>query len=638
MARPEESHSDYVQRMQLRRRQVMKAFALGGTAGVATFLLNSCANTPAASPTTAAAPTAAAAAPTAAAATPTTAAAPTAAAAASPTTAAAPTAAATAATTPTAAAAAKPTAAATAAPIADAFRMNLGSENDTDDPGRASFVNEIEVVMRVFSNSYTFDSKANLVLDQASAMPQVSSDGKTITVKLKNGLVWSDGKALSAKDWVYGTKRQLSPIVAGDYAFTLYPLVGAEEYNGADPSKTSAADLKKLRDAVGISAPDDTTIVYKLKEATPWLLQVLATWNGLPVRQDIIEAGGKPEDNQDWVVPGKYIGNGPFVMTAHDPNVQYVFQANAKYVRGVPPLSKVQMLMINDTTVALAAYKAGDLDRAGVGPLTVDAVTKDPTLSKEFTKVPGSCTFYVGFNTTIKPFDNVKVRQAFSYAMDRKTFVDQVLKGLGLPAFQFLPPGFPGYYPEITLQAFDSAKSKSTLAAAGYTNGQGLPQVKFTFSSNDTNKLVAGATQAMLQQNGNITIQQDPVEAKAFTALVKKQATTPQMFFLGWCQDYPDPQDWYSTVFESSSTVSHTGWKNADFDKACQTADVTVDAAKRTQLYQQAATILDTDTPVAFTHNNVLAFVQSPAVVGYTADPFEYFIGQHSLYTMKLNR
>ena len=447
MARPDEIHGDYVQRMQLRRRQVMKAFALGGSAGVATFLLNSCANTPAPTPTTAAAPTAAPAAttapaPTTAAASPTVAAQPTAAA----TTAAATPTAAAAAATATTAPAATPAAAGTALPttLSDAFRMNLGSENDTNDPGRASFVNEIEVVMRVFSNSYTFDAKANLVNDQADSAPQLSADGKTITVKLKSGLVWSDGKPLTAKDWVYGTLRQLSPVVAGDYAFTLYPLVGAEEYNGADPSKTDAAGLKKLRDAVGISAPDATTIVYKLKEATPWFLQVLATWNGLPVRQDIIKAGGKPEDNQDWITPANYIGNGPYKMTVHDPNVQYVFESNDKYVRGAPPLKKVQMLMIPDTTVALAAYKAGNLDRAAVGALTVDAVTKDATLSKEYQKVAGNCTFYLGFNTTLKPFDDMKVRQAFSYAFDRKTFVDQVLKGLGLPATQFLPPDFPG--------------------------------------------------------------------------------------------------------------------------------------------------------------------------------------------------
>src|SRR5205823_13841627 len=130
----------------------------------------------------------------------------------------------------------------------------------------ASFIGEIEVVMRVFANSYTFDNKAQLVLDQAAAMPDVSADGKTITVKLKPNLVWSDGKPLTAKDFVYGTLRQLNPVVAGDYAFTQYALEGAEKYNTADPKKTSPDDLKKLRAAVGISAPDDQTIVYKLAD------------------------------------------------------------------------------------------------------------------------------------------------------------------------------------------------------------------------------------------------------------------------------------------------------------------------------------------------------------------------------------
>ncbi|HLG51986.1 MAG TPA: ABC transporter substrate-binding protein, partial [Chloroflexota bacterium] len=264
MTRPE-SHRAYVRRMRMRRRQMLRAVAMGGSLGLISFL-SACAGGPAPSPTPA--PTQAGA---PAAATPT--AAPTSAAAPTPTS-AAPTATATPQVTPAPAGQAK----GGAAPLAGALHLFLQGEADTIDPGRASFVQEIEIVMRVFSNLYTFDSKAQLVPDQADGMPQVSPDGKTITVKLKKGLTWSDGKPLTAKDFVYGVKRQLNPAVAGDYAFTLYVLEGGEKYNTADPKKTSPDDLKKLRDAVGVSAPDDTTIVYKLTSPAPWFLSVLATW------------------------------------------------------------------------------------------------------------------------------------------------------------------------------------------------------------------------------------------------------------------------------------------------------------------------------------------------------------------------
>lgn len=625
MSTPEGSHRAYVRRMRMRRRQMLQAFAAGGSIGLVSFITG-CASSAPASPTSA--PASPAAQPTTA---PTATAAPTTAATVAPTATAAP------ATTPTAQAAATPQSQTGATPLAGALHLNLGNEPDTIDPGRASFVGEIEIIMRVFSNLYTFDSKAQLIEDQADGKPQISADGKTITVKLKKGLVWSDGKPLTAKDFVYGVKRQLNPVLAGEYAFTLYALEGAEKYNEADPKKTSPADLQKLRDAVGVSAPDDQTIVFKLADPAPWFLSVLATWNGLPVREDIITAGGKSEDNQDWIKPGTYIGNGPYIMTKHEPNVQFVFEANPKYVRGEPPVKTVQHYMIKDNTVAFAAYKAGDLDVTAVGPLIKPAVDADPTLKSQFQIGPGSCTFYLGFNTKRAPFDKVKVRQAFAAAFDRKTFAEQVMKGLALPADQFLPPGFPGHYDEGPTQKFDPEAAKKLLADAGYSNGNGLPAITATFSNTDTNKLIMGAAQAMYKQYLNVNINLDPVEPKAFTALVKKQETTPQMFRLGWCQDYPDPQDWYSTVFQSSSTVSHTGWKNDQFDQLTKQADIEVDPKKRDQLYQQASGILNTEAPVVFTHYNTNALLIKPRVQGYKLDPFEYFFGQHSLYEMKLS-
>jgi oligopeptide transport system substrate-binding protein len=624
-----ESHHAYVRRMRMRRRQMLRAVAMGGSLGLVSFL-SACAGGPAPSPTPA--PTQAGA---PAAATPT--AAPTSAAAPTPTS-AAPTATATPQVTPAPAGQAK----GGAAPLAGALHLFLQGEADTIDPGRASFVQEIEIVMRVFSNLYTFDSKAQLVPDQADGMPQVSPDGKTITVKLKKGLTWSDGKPLTAKDFVYGVKRQLNPAVAGDYAFTLYVLEGGEKYNTADPKKTSPDDLKKLRDAVGVSAPDDTTIVYKLTSPAPWFLSVLATWNGLPVREDLVTQGGAPEDNQDWTSdPKRYIGNGPYVLTKHENGVQYVFEANPRYVRGEPPIKTVQYAIIDDITVAFTAYKAGNIDVIGaagsyVNPQVKSAIDADPQLQKEFVVVPGSGTSYIGFNTKLAPFDNIKVRQAFSAALDRETMANKVFKGLALPAYQFLPPNFPGHYEDITLQKFDPEAAKKLLADAGYPNGQGLPPIKFTFANTDTNKLISTAAQAMFKQYLNVNITLEPVEPKAFSALTKKQETTPQMFRLGWLQDYPDPQDWYSTVFRSDSTVSHTGWKNDDFDNLTKQADVELDPKKRDDLYRKAADILNKETPVAFNYHYVAAYLIKPRVQGYKADPFEYFFGQHSLYDMKL--
>ncbi|MGH2458263.1 MAG: peptide ABC transporter substrate-binding protein, partial [Chloroflexota bacterium] len=523
-----------------------------------------------------------------------------------------------------------------------ALRLNLGAEPDTIDPARASFAGEIEVVMRVFSNLYKTDRQARLVPDQAAGLPDVSADGKTITVRLKAGLVWSDGKPLTAQDVVYGVKRQLNPTVASGYAFTLWALHGARAYSRANVKTTSEAELQRLRDAVGISAPDALTVVYQLSQSAPWFPSILATWCGLPAREDLITAGGAVEDNQDWTRDlARYVGNGPYRLTVHDPGARLVFATNPRYARGEPPIATVEYAMIKDATVALASYQAGQLDVIGPKPVGVSAAIKpaidrDPVLSQEYRAVPGACVVYLGLNSTLPPFDNPKVRQAFAAAFDRETLATRVLRGLGAATGQLVPPGVPGHYADIPVQTFDPAKAKQLLAEAGFPGGKGLPPIKATYANVATSELIITTARAMFAQNLGVDVQLDPIEPRAFAALTKTQATTPQLFLLGWCQDYPDPQDWYSTVFQSSSTASHTGWHDATFDRLTRAADVETDPKQRGSLYRQAAAILDAAAPVIFLYDSVAAVLVKPEVKGYTLDPFEYFFGQHSLDTLKL--
>ena len=140
---------------------------------------------------------------------------------------------------------------------------------------------------------------------------------------------------------------------------------------------------------------------------------------------------------------------------------------------------------------------------------------------------------------------------------------------------------------------------------------------------------VAGADINELNKN-------NPVEAKAYTASTKKLETTPQMFRLGWCQDYPDPQDWYTTVFDSKSTVSHTGWKNDQFDKLVRDADVQQDAKKRDDEYKQAGQILIDDAPVAFHYHDVSDFLVKPYLTGCKFTPLDYYTCQSTIMQAKI--
>ena len=516
-----------------------------------------------------------------------------------------------------------------APPDQQVIHLNQGSEPDTIDPQKASFVGEIAIAMRVFANLLTFDGKGNLVPSTAEKMPAVSQDGKTLTFTLRNGLKYSDGKPLTASDFEYGWKRHLDPRTKGEYAFTGFILEGAEEFNSS--KATDDATLSKLADAVGVKAKDDKTLEFRLKSPAPWFLSVLATWCGVPSRKDMVDKGG-----DSWTEPATYVGNGPYVLKTWEHQNRMTLTANSNYYHAAPPLTTVDLAMISEPAVAFAAYKNGELDIAPVQKEDLPAVNGDPQLKQQYHRYPGSCSFYVGFNTKRAPFDKLRVRKAFAAAFDRSDFVDNVLGGIGLAADQFLPPKFPGHYDDLKGQKFDATQAKKLLADAGYADGKGLPDLRFTYASNARNKVRVEALTDQLNKNLGISVQADPVEARAFTALTKSQDTTPQMYLLGWCQDYPDPQDWYTTVFYSKATVSHTGWSNPDFDRLTQQGDVEMDNAKRQDDYKKAAQILIDEAPVAFLYYDVASRLVKPYVAGLPDNPLDYFEGQSDLFNFKI--
>ena len=406
----------------------------------------------------------------------------------------------------------------TASPGGDAadpngeLTTNAGSEPDTIDPQKESFVNEVAQTMMVFESLMTFDAKTlKAIPGAAKENPKLSSDGLTYTYTLRDGLKYSDGSAVTAKDFAYGFTRTCDPAVAGEYAFTLYVIVGCEAWNTADTKKATKAEL----DAVGVGAEQLRTI-----------------------------------------------------------------DANAEL--------KAQ---------------------------TVD--------------VGGSCTIYVGFNNARAPFDDVKVRLAFAKSFDRAAYITDVAK-IGKPATEggFIPPGMPGYDKDDTAQKFDPAAAKTLLSQSKYANTDSLKNLKFTYSASAANKTRIEWLQQQWQNNLGITVSPDPVDATTYTSLVKKPETVPLMFRLGWCADYPDQQDWLTTVFHSSSTVTRVGYKNAEYDKLPRQADADANPESRDKTYLQASKLLSNDAAAAWWYYSATKYLRKPWVKGIsdTVMDFEYGI------------
>lgn len=474
---------------------------------------------------------------------------------------------------------------------------NLGSEPASIDPHKASFTHEIAVITSVFENLMVLDPKTlKPVPGAAAADPTFSSDGKKVTYKLRDGLKFSDGSPLTAKDFAYGYARTCNPETKDkQYSYVLYIIAGCEKWDSMDLKKATPAELKAAKDALGVKAVDDKTIEFTLTDPAPYFPSITTLWTGMPARESDVTKGG-----DKWTEPATYIGNGPFKMTEWKHSEFIMFEKNPNYRQPVK-LAKWKRVMIQETAVEFAAYQNNEVDIASVTAENLRAVDANPTLKGEVKDVPGDCTFYFGYNVKKPPFDDAKARMAFSRSYDRASFVETVLKGIGKPADGgFIPVGQPGYDSTDKVQAFDVAAAKKLLGESKYASS--LPAVTFTFSSSALNKLVAEWVQQQWKTNLGVDIKLDPVERTVFTELVKKPETTPQMFYLGWCLDFPHEQNWHSTVWKSGAGVSaaRTGYNSPEFDKLTGQADKESDPKKAADLYLQAGKVLSQDAPAGW--------------------------------------
>jgi len=504
------------------------------------------------------------------------------------------------------------------------LNTNTGGEPDTIDPQKESFVNEVAQTMMVFEGLMTFDPKTlKPIPGAAKDQPKVSADGLSYTFTLRDGNKYSDGTAVTTKDFAYGFTRLCDPNVAGEYAFTGYIIVGCEDYSNMDPKKATPADLAAAKAKLGISTSGND-ITFKLTEQAPYFNAIAALWVGVPTRESDVTKGG-----DKWTEPATFIGNGPFKLTDWKHNEKMVYERNDSY-RTPAQLKRWTKVMINEGAVAFAAYRNNELDAVGVAAEDLRTVSSDPDLKAQVRDVPGSCTFYYGFNTQKAPFTDPKVRLAFAKAFDRAAFINDVQK-IGAPAESFMPPGLPGYDKDDHTQKFDPVAAKASLAASSFAGKPELNSIKFTYSSSARNKTRIEWAQQQWKTNLGVDVTPDPVDRTTYTQLVKKPETTPALFSLGWCADYPDQQDWLTTVFISNSTVTHVGWKNTQYDTVVRQADKEPDTKKRDDLYFQAQKILTQDAPVAFLFFSATKYLLKPYVHGVTDSALDFEIGIYDL-------
>jgi len=511
-------------------------------------------------------------------------------------------------------------------PAEKKLRVNLATYPDIIDPQKSSFVNEIAHLQLIYQGLTKLDKDLNTV--PGAAEWKYSDDLKTLTFTIRDGEKYSDGSVLNAARYAFSIMRNIDPSTAGEYAQITDEIVGAPEWRGCgddaaacDAAKATLAESVKASHADGAACDgyEDAacnTLTLTLSRPAPYFHTVMSLWVTYPAKEENISEGG-----ENWWNSSKYqVGNGPYILTSLEPFVKGTFAPNPNYIEGVAKVG-IEFSYITDSAVAFEAYKNDEFDIVGLAAEDLQVVQADPVLSQEAKIYPGSCTFAVMFHQLKEPFTDQKVREAFAMALDRDAWVRDVLQGLGSPTLTWIPKGYPGYDASENRWGFDAEAAKKALAESSYGSVDKLPAITATFGDTPRNRTRWEWLVAQWKDVLGVDIKLDPVEPTTFTALTKDQATAPQMFILGWCADYPDPQNWLSVYWKTGGFGERIAYSNADFDKLVDAADTEADPAKRADLYAQSQKLLTDGAPVAFMYNNVNTYLVKPWVSGYDLTP-----------------
>jgi oligopeptide transport system substrate-binding protein len=344
----------------------------------------------------------------------------------------------------------------------------------------------------------------------------------------------------------------------------------------------------------------------------------MGLWVTYPAKEENISEGG-----EIWWLSSKFqTGNGPYMLESMEPYVRGYFTPNANYWKGVGQVN-IEYSYIIDSAVAFEAYKNNEFDIVPSAAEDLAVIEADPTLNAEHLVYAGSCTIAVMFHQLKEPFTDQKVREAFAYALDREAWVRDVDSGLSIPTLTWIPPGYPGFKEGETRYGYDPEKALQSIAESSYGSVAALPEIEVTFSDSARNRVRhEWLVQKWKEVFGDeLKISLNPVESTTYTALTKDIETAPSVFRLGWCADYPDPQNWLSVYWKTGGFGERIGYSNPEFDALVNAADVELDPVKRAELYQQAQEVLVSGAPVAFMYNTINHYLVKPWVKGITTTP-----------------
>ena len=464
----------------------------------------------------------------------------------------------------------------------------------TLDPSISSETTSHSYVMQIFSGLVRLDDGLEVVPDIAEKW-QRSQDGKTYTFYLRHDVKFHDGKEVKAIDFKYSWERACNPNTGSQTAATyLGDIVGAKDMLAG-----------KAKEISGIKIIDDYTLEVTIDAPKAYFLCKLTYPTAFVVDKANAESG------KDWWHQPN--GTGPFELKEWRQGQLLILERNELYYGEMAKVKQVVFHLL--AGMPMAMYEKEDIDVVPVYKDYIDLVNdKANPFHRELAITPELSLYYIGFNATKAPFDDVNVRRAFCCAVDKERIIKLTLRGMVTKAQGILPPGMPGYTDSCQLSAISSLKAKELITASN------LPPITITVSGYGSNiPDYLGAIIQEWRQNLGVEVSVRQLESGDFMYNLKREKD--EMFILGWVADYPDPHNFLDNLFHTGSENNIFDYSNPELDALLDQAAVEQDSATRLAMYQQAEQMIVNEAPCLplwFGENYVLI---KPYVKGYRLSP-----------------
>ncbi|CAM3044176.1 ABC transporter substrate-binding protein [Vibrio rarus] len=506
------------------------------------------------------------------------------------------------------------------APVQELVRGN-GTEVASIDPHKTEGVPESHVIRDLLEGLVNQDADGNTIPGVAESWE--TTDNKTFIFHLRKEAKWSNGDPVTADDFVYSFKRAVDPNTASPYSWYLEMT-----------TMVNAADIiagKKDKDTLGVKAIDDHTLEIQLEQAVPYFVKMMGHTTVKPVHRATIEKWG-----DQWTKPEHFVGNGAFVLDKWVVNERIELVRNTKYWDNEHTvLNKVTFLPVENQVSEMNRFLSGEIQITQ--DLPIEHFKRLKKEHPESVSVKGNlCSYYYGFNNAKAPFNDVRVREALSYTIDRDVIANLILGQGQKPAYFLTPEITAGFHPNLPAygkmtQKERVAKAQQLLAEAGFDKSNPL-SFTLLYNTSENHKKIATAIQSMWARGLGVKVTLENQEWKTY--LDTRRQGNFDVTRAGWCGDYNEASSFLS-LMQSNNSSNDPKYHSETYDAIMAQAMAATNDAEREDLYSKAEQQLAKDMPIAPIYQYVTSRLVSEKVGGYPSNNAEDKLYSKDMYIVK---